>query len=104
MALMLSPMAPHIAEELWEMLGYSGGISKAKWPRFREDLTREEQIEIIIQINGRLRVKMVVDANLGEDETREKAMMDPRIAPLTAGKQIVKVVVVPKKLVNIVLR
>jgi leucyl-tRNA synthetase len=104
MALMLSPMAPHIAEELWEMLGNSGGISKAKWPRFREDLTREEQIEIIIQINGRLRGKMVVDANLGEDETRERAMKDPRIAPLIAGKQILKVVVVPKKLVNIVLR
>jgi leucyl-tRNA synthetase len=104
MALMLAPMAPHIAEELWEMLGNQGGISKAKWPRYREDLTREEQIEIIIQINGRLRGKMVVEENLGEDETRERAMTDPRIAPLLAGKQILKVVVVPKKLVNIVLR
>jgi leucyl-tRNA synthetase len=104
MSLMLAPMAPHIAEELWEMLGNQGGISKAKWPRYREDLTREEQIEIIIQINGRLRGKMVVEENLGEDETRERAMTDPRIAPLLAGKQIVKVVVVPKKLVNIVLR
>jgi leucyl-tRNA synthetase len=104
MALMLAPMAPHIAEELWEMLGNQGGISKAKWPRYREDLTREEQIEIIIQINGRLRGKMVVEENLGEDETRERAMTAPRIAPLLVGKQIVKVVVVPKKLVNIVLR
>jgi leucyl-tRNA synthetase len=104
MALMLAPMAPHIAEELWEMLGNQGGISKAKWPRYREDLTREEQIEIIIQINGRLRGKMVVEENLGEDETRERAMTDPCIAPLLVGKQIVKVVVVPKKLVNIVLR
>ena len=104
MALMLAPMAPHLAEELWEMLGNSGGIAKAKWPRFREDLTREEQVEIIIQINGRLRGKMVVDANLGEDETRARALADPRIAPLIAGKQIVKVVVVPRKLVNIVLR
>ena len=104
MALMLAPMAPHIAEELWEMLGNQGGISKAKWPRYREDLTREEQIEIIIQINGRLRGKMVVEESLGEDETRERAMTDLRIAPLLAGKQILKVVVVPKKLVNIVLR
>jgi leucyl-tRNA synthetase len=104
MALMLAPMAPHIAEELWEMLGNQGGISKAKWPRYREDLTREEQIEIIIQINGRLRGKMVVEENLGDDETRERAMTDPRIAPLLAGKQIIKVIVVPKKLVNIVLR
>ncbi|MGA8145181.1 MAG: leucine--tRNA ligase [Candidatus Acidiferrales bacterium] len=104
MALMMAPMTPHIAEELWEMLGNEGGISKAKWPRYREDLTREEQIEIIIQINGRLRGKMVVEENLGEDETRERALADPRIAPLLAGKQIVKVVVVAKKLVNIVLR
>ncbi len=104
MALMLAPMAPHIAEELWEMLGNTGGISKAKWPRYREDLTREEQVEVIIQINGRLRGKMVVDANLSEDDTRERALNDPRIAPLLAGKQIVKVIVVPKKLVNIVLR
>jgi leucyl-tRNA synthetase len=104
MALMLAPMAPHIAEELWEMLGNAGGISKATWPRFREDLTREEQVEIIIQINGRLRGKMVVDANLSEDETHARALGDPRIAPLLVGKQIVKVIVVPKKLVNIVLR
>jgi leucyl-tRNA synthetase len=103
-ALMLAPMAPHIAEELWEMLGNAGGISKAKWPRYREDLTREEQIEIIIQINGRLRGKMVVEENLGEDETRERALTDPRISVLIDGKQIVKTVVVPKKLVNIVLR
>jgi leucyl-tRNA synthetase len=104
LSLMLAPMAPHIAEELWEMLGNQGGISKAKWPRYREDLTREEQIEIIIQINGRLRGKILIDDNLGEDETRERALADPRIAPLLADKQIAKVVVVPKKLVNIVLR
>ena len=104
MALMLAPMTPHIAEELWEMLGNQGGISKAKWPRYREDLTREEQVEIVIQINGRVRGKMLVEESLGEDETKERAQADPRIAPLLAGKQIVKVIVVPKKLVNIVLR
>ena len=104
MILMLSPMTPHIAEELWEMLGNSTGLSKEKWPRYREDLTREEQIEIIIQINGRVRGKILVEAELSEDETRERAVKDPRIAPLIAGKQIVKIIVVPKKLVNIVLR
>ncbi len=102
--LMLSPMTPHIAEELWQKLGNSTGLLKEKWPRYREDLTREEQIEIIIQINGRVRGKMLVDAELGEDETRERALIDPRIAPLIAGKQAAKIIVVPKKLVNIVLR
>ena len=102
--LMLSPMTPHIAEEMWEMLGNSSTISRQKWPTYREDLTREDQIEIIIQINGRLRSKMLVDANLTEDETIDRARNDPRIAPLLVGKEILKIVAVPKKLVNIVLR
>jgi leucyl-tRNA synthetase len=104
LVLMLAPMTPHIAEELWEMLGHTGGISREKWPSYREDLTREEQVEVIIQINGRLRGRILVDESLGEDETRALALADARIAPLIAGKQIVKVIVVPKKLVNIVLK
>jgi leucyl-tRNA synthetase len=102
-ALMLFPMTPHVAEELWEMLGNTGTASHAKWPAYREDLTQEEQVEVIIQINGRLRGKMLVDDGLGEDEVKERALAEARIAPLLAGKKIMKVVVVPKKLVNIVL-
>ncbi|HXJ18491.1 MAG TPA: class I tRNA ligase family protein, partial [Candidatus Polarisedimenticolia bacterium] len=102
--LMLAPMTPHIAEELWELLGHSGGLSREKWPSYREDLTREEQVEVIIQINGRLRGRILVDESLGEVETRERALADARIAPLIAGKQIAKTIVVPKKLVNIVLK
>jgi leucyl-tRNA synthetase len=103
-ALMLYPMTPHVAEELWEMLGNPKTISQEKWPAYRENLTREEQVEVIIQINGRLRGKILVDEGLGEDETKERALGDARIAPLVAGKRITKVVVVPKKLVNIVLQ
>jgi leucyl-tRNA synthetase len=104
LVLMMSPMTPHIAEELWQKLGGEGGISKAKWPRYREDLTREEQFEVIIQINGRLRGKILVDDSMTEDETRERALNDPRIKVLIDGKPIAKIVVVPKKLVNIVLK
>jgi len=117
LVLMLSPMTPHIAEEMWEILGNSGSISaeksgrrssqgcgQAAWPPYREDLTREEQVEIVVQINGRLRGKLWVDASLGEEETKQRAAQDLRIAPLVKGKEIVKVVVVPKKLVNIVLK
>jgi leucyl-tRNA synthetase len=103
-ALMLYPMTPHIAEELWEMLGNSGTISQEKWPAYSEELTREERVEVIIQINGRLRGKILVDEGLAEDETKERALEDARIAPLIAGKKILKVVAVPKKLVNIVLQ
>jgi leucyl-tRNA synthetase len=103
LVLMLSPMAPHIAEEMWQMLGNKTTLAKERWPAFREDLTREEQIELIIQINGRLRGKILVDDRLNEEQTRDAAMNDPRIKQLIAGKEIVKVIVVPGKLVNIVL-
>ncbi len=113
LVLMLSPMTPHIAEEMWEILGNPGTISAggrtpgsgmAVWPPYREDLTQEEQVEIIIQINGRVRGKILVDSSLGEDETKDLAVSDSRIAPLVGGKQITKVISVPKKLVNIVLK
>ncbi len=104
LVLMLAPMTPHIAEELWEILGNSTTLSRESWPLYREDLTREEQIEIIVQINGRVRGKFLVDDSASEDETRKRALNDPRIAALIAGKEILKVIVVQKKLVNIVLK
>src|ERR1700735_491900 len=104
MGLMFLPITPHIAEEMWEKLGHPTSLADVKWPAYREDLTREEQVEVIIQINGRLRGKILVDDGLSGDETLNQALKDPRISVLTAGKEILKTVVVPKKLVNIVLR
>jgi leucyl-tRNA synthetase len=101
---MLSPMTPHIAEEMWETLGNPSDLSAQKWPAYREDLTREEQIEIIVQINGRVRGKILVEEGLAEEDVVERAKSDPRIAPLLAGKEIAKIIAVPKKLVNFVLR
>ncbi|MBZ5502788.1 MAG: leucine--tRNA ligase [Acidobacteriia bacterium] len=103
LVLMLSPMTPHIAEELWEMLGYSGGLAQQKWPAFREDLTREEQVEIVIQINGRMRGRILVDADLSDDDVVDRVVKDPRVAAILNGKRILKTIVVPKKLVNIVM-
>ena len=102
LVLMLSPMTPHIGEELWEMLGNTGGLAKQPWPAYREDLTREEQLEVIIQINGRVRGKILVEAELSDDELVERALNDERIKVLLEGKKVVKTIVVPKKLVNIV--
>jgi leucyl-tRNA synthetase len=104
LALMLAPMAPHLAAELWEMLGNVGALQDAGWPAYREELAKEEQFEIVIQINGRVRSKILVEDGLGEDEVVERARRDPRIAPLIDGKRVVKTVVVPRKLVNLVLR
>ncbi|HVA17737.1 MAG TPA: leucine--tRNA ligase [Candidatus Dormibacteraeota bacterium] len=104
LVLMLAPMAPHISEELWEMLEHSGGLARVEWPKFREELAKEEQFEIIIQINGRVRGKILVDDSISEEELVERAIHDPRIAPLLVGKKIIKTIVVPRKLVNIVVQ
>jgi len=104
LTLMLAPMAPHLAEELWEMLGNSGGLAKVAWPAYRAELAKEEQFEVVIQINGRLRGKILVEDGLGEDELAERALADPRIAQLLSGRHVAKTVVVPRKLVNLVLQ
>jgi leucyl-tRNA synthetase len=104
LVLMLAPITPHLAEELWQMLGHTGGIRLVHWPEYREDLAREEQHEIIIQINGKLRGKILVDDGLSEAELKARAFADERVAHMINGKTIVKTIVVPKKLVNIVLR
>jgi leucyl-tRNA synthetase len=102
MTVMLAPMAPHLAEELWATLGHEAGLDHAKWPEYNAQLAEEEQVEIVIQINGRMRGKIRVDGNLGEEELLERAFGDPRIAALVNGQRIMKRVVVPNKLVNIV--
>ena len=102
--LMLAPMAPHLAEELWQMLGHSDALDIARWPEFIPQLAEEEQVEIVFQINGRVRGKLLVDSGLGEKELMERAMADERIGGLLRAGQVVKRVVVPNKLVNIVLR
>jgi leucyl-tRNA synthetase len=104
LVLMLAPITPHFCEELWEMLGHAGGLGRVTWPVFRDDLAKEEQFEVVIQINGRVRGKILVDDGLSDEETKEKALGDGRISQLVQGSRIAKIVVVPRKLVNIVLR
>jgi len=86
------------------MLGETGGIRAQKWPAVREDLAKDDQIELIVQINGKVRAKMLVPAGLDENATKERAFADSKVKALLEGKQIVKVIVVPDKLVNVVVR
>jgi len=102
LTLMLAPMTPHLAEELWVMLGHAGGLWTAKWPEFDEALTREEEVEIPVQVNGRLRGKVKVAVGTGVEEVEKLALADPAIAPHLAGKSIVKRIFVPDKLLNLV--
>jgi leucyl-tRNA synthetase len=102
LTLMLAPMTPHLAEELWERLGHRGGLWTAAWPSFDEALTIEEEVEIPVQVNGRLRGKVKVAAGTSGDEVEKLAQADPVIAPHLAGKAIVKRIFVPDKLLNLV--
>jgi leucyl-tRNA synthetase len=104
MTLMLAPMAPHLAEELWEMLGHSGGLIKASWPQYRAELAAEEKVEVVAQINGKVRAKFVVEAGLDTDSLLARAMAEPKVADAIRGKQIVQSVAIADKLVNIVVR
>jgi len=102
LTLMLAPMTPHLAEELWEMLGHTGGLWTAGWPAFDEGLAREDEVEIPVQVNGRLRGRVKVTAGTGGDEVERLARADVGIAPHLAGKAIVKRIFVPDKLLNLV--
>jgi leucyl-tRNA synthetase len=102
LTLMLAPMTPHLAEELWEMMGHTGGLWTAAWPVFDETLTREDEVEIPVQVNGRLRGKVKVAVGTGEDEVVKLAQTNAVIAPHLAGKRIVKRIFVPDKLLNLV--
>jgi leucyl-tRNA synthetase len=102
LTLMLAPMTPHLAEELWEMLGHNGGLWTVNWPAFDAELAKEDEVEIVVQVNGRVRGKLVVAAGLSEAGVVSKALADPAVAHHLNGKKIVKQIVVPNKLVNFV--
>ena len=102
-ALMLAPFAPYLAHELWEMLGEKEDLLKAAWPKFDPELTKEEEIEIPVQVNGKLRGKIVVAPGTAEEEIFAKALADPKVQSFIAGKQIVKKIYTGK-LVSIVVR
>jgi leucyl-tRNA synthetase len=101
--LLLSPMAPHLAEELWEILGHEMTLAYAPWPTFDPALLKDDEIEVPVQINGKLRVKIFVPADSDKDQLEAAARSDEKIIALIDGKPIRKTIVVPGKLVNFVL-
>jgi leucyl-tRNA synthetase len=100
--LMISPFAPHMAEELWERLGHAGGVVSAGWPAYDEAVARAEQIVVPVQVNGKVRGRLTVPADIDEAALREAALGDAQVAKHLAGKEIRKVVVVNGRLVSIV--
>jgi leucyl-tRNA synthetase len=104
LVLLLAPFAPYLAHELWEMLGENGSLLRARWPKYDPELAKEEEIEIPVQVNGKLRGRVVVPADAGDELVRERALADEKVKTAIAGKQIVKVIIVPAKLINIVVK
>jgi leucyl-tRNA synthetase len=101
--LLLYPMVPHFCEELWEMTGHATALATASWPSFDADAAREEELTVVLQINGKVRSRLQVSPEISDDELKEKALADERVKQFTADKPIRKVIVVKKKLVNIVI-
>ena len=102
--LLLAPFAPHISEELWGFLGNQPSISKQPWPTYNSKLIEEEQILIVIQVDGKLRSRVTLPKDSTDQQAREAALENGRVKSLIEGREIKKVIVVPKRLVNIVTR
>src|SRR6185312_14006868 len=102
--LLIAPFAPYLAAELWTNLGETSTLLKQPWPSFDPALAKEDEAELAVQVNGKLRGKITVPADSTEEFVRDKALADEKVKAAIAGKQIVKVIVVLGKLVNIVVK
>jgi len=102
--LLLAPTAPHISEELWATIGRSYSLHNQSWPKFDEQLATEEEITLAIQINGKLRDKLLVPASISEEEAKKMALERQRVNRYTEGKNLLKLIYVPKRVINIVVK
>ena len=102
--MLLSPYAPHIAEELWQLLGHNDTLAYEPWPVYDESLIREETAEIPVQINGKLRGRVQVPTDADRQQLETAARAHERVAEMLEGKRIVKTIVVPGRMVNFVVK
>ena len=102
--LLLSPFAPHLCEEMWEQMNYGGTINDQKWPEYDESKCVDNEVEIVVQINGKIRARLNVSVDEAQDSVIEKAKQNEKVAAEISGKTVVKELYVKGKLVNIVIR
>jgi leucyl-tRNA synthetase len=98
---LLNPFAPHITEEMWQQAGFKGQLAHGTWPQYEEDKCKEEMAEMAVQVNGKVRGRFTAPADISEDEAVAKALAIDSVAAALEGKQIVKRIYVPGKLVNL---
>ena len=101
---LLNPFAPHLTEEMWEIMGFEGQLNQTKWPEYDEAKTVDNEIEIVLQVNGKIKDKAVVAADASKEDLEKIALDNQNVKDAVSGKTVVKVIVVPKKLVNIVVK
>ena len=101
---MLSTIVPHVGQELWEILGQTEELAYAKWPEYDESLTKDSSVTYAVSVNGKLREKLVMPLNCPKEEVEKEALASPKIKTYTDGHEIVKIIVVPNKIVNIVIK
>ncbi len=101
---MLSPIARHMSEELWEKLGHEGTITYTTWPTFDESKLVEDEVEVVVQVLGKVRAKVKVAKDISKEDLEAAALADEKVQEFIAGKDVVKVIVIPGKLVNIVVK
>jgi leucyl-tRNA synthetase len=105
LVVMLAPFSPHVAEEMWEGLGHEGGLLKgAPWPVADAELAKKDELEIPVQVNGKLRSRVIVAPDISEEDLRTIALADAKVQSFIDGQKIVKVIVVPQRLVNVVVK
>jgi len=106
LALMLAPFAPYVAQEIWEELGNEGQgpVFRRPWPPFDPELAKEDEAEIVVQVNGKLRSRIYAPFGTPKEQLESAALADEKVKPFLEGKQVVKTITVPDKLVNIVVK
>lgn len=102
LTILLNPFAPHVTEEMWQVMNYGGMVNEAKWPEYDDEKTKENSVEIVLQVMGKVRSRMTIPVDMPKDEVLAAAKQDAKIAELIDGKTIKKEIYVPGKLVNIV--
>ena len=101
---LLAPLAPHITEELWRITGHTGSIHMTDWPSYDEEMTQDETFTLVIQVNGKVRERIEVSSDISENEARYLALENPRVASFIGESTVQKVIYIPGRLVNIVVR
>jgi leucyl-tRNA synthetase len=104
LVLLMNPFTPHVCEEMWHRLGHADGLVDQAWPLGDENAAREDELELAVQVNGKVRGRITVAREAGDDEVRRRALAEPKVAEHLAGREVVKMVVVPGRLVSVVVK